>query len=209
MSDIVLHGFPVSSNTHRVRLMLSLLGVPFEERMVNLVTGEHLKPEFTTLNPQQKVPALIHDGRVLTESYAILLYLAQTFGGDQASAWWPSDPAQQAEVASWMFFTANELHNGIGLARNERAFRIPSAGDYAAERGRKSLAWIEAHLADREWLELGRPTLADVSVYPFVAVAPEAGLPLDGYPAIQRWVARLGALPGFLPMPMLKAPAAA
>ena len=204
MSDIVLHGFPVSSNTHRVRLLLSLLGVPFEERMVDLAKGEHLGAAFAALNPRRSVPALEVEGQVLNESYAIMLYLVQRFGGADGARWWPSDPIEQARVASWMFYTANELHNGIGLARNERAFRIPSAGDYAAGRADRSLAHLEEHLAAREFLELGRPTLADISAYPFVAVAPEAGLPLDGHPALLRWIDRLSALPGFRPMPMLR-----
>jgi glutathione S-transferase len=204
MSDLILHGFPVSSNTHRVRLLLSLLNIPFEERVVNLAKGEQYGAEFTALNPRQSVPVLEAEGQVLNESYAIMLYLVQRHGGDAGEKWWPAEAADRARVASWMFYTANELHNGIGLARNERAFGIPSGADYAAGRAATSLAYLEGHLASRTFLELERPTLADLSVYPFVAVAPEAGLPLDEHPSVQRWVSRLLELPGFLPMPMLK-----
>jgi glutathione S-transferase len=206
MPDLILHGFPVSSNTHRVRLLLSLLGISFEERLVNLATGEHLKPAYTAINPRQTVPAVEVDGAVLTESYAILLYLAQRHRDvhGPSGSWWPTDPIDQAKVSSWMFYTANELHNGIGLARNERAFGRAGAGEYAVERGRKSLALLDEHLSSRRFLELDRPTLADVSVYPFVAVAPEAGLAIDAYEGIARWMGELAALPGFVPMPLLR-----
>lgn len=204
MNNLVLHGFPVSSNTHRVRLLLSLLDLPFEERVVHLAKGEQYDPEFTSLNPRQSVPVLETEGELLNESYAIMIYLVQQHGGSDGERWWPAEAVNRARVASWMFYTANELHNGIGLTRNERAFGIPSGAEYAALRAAKSLTYLEAHLASRTFLELERPTLADVSIYPFVAVAPEAGLSLKEHPALQRWIGRLEGLPGFLPMPMLK-----
>ncbi|WP_425288471.1 glutathione S-transferase C-terminal domain-containing protein [Sphingomonas gellani] len=80
---------------------------------------------------------------------------------------------------------------------------MPSAGDYAAPRGERALAYLDAHLSARPFLELGRPTLADVSVFPFVAVAPGAGLPILEYEHIQTWLGRLAALPGFIAMPLV------
>lgn len=204
MSSLVLYGFPVSSNTHRVRLLLSMLGLEFEERLVNLATGEHLGPDFAAINPQRAIPVLEDAGERFTESYAIMIYLARQYGGATGIALWPDDPAGQARIAAWMFFTANELHNGVGLARNERSFRIPSGGDYAFRKGEKALATLETHLAGREWLEGGRATLADVAVYPFVAVADEAGLSLAERPALTAWLDRLEALPGFVSMPRLR-----
>ena len=204
MSEILLYGFPLSANSHRVSLALSLLGLPFEERRIDLVKVEQRGEAFTAINPRQRVPALVYDGCVSTESFSIIAYLAERLGGEEGERWWPADPADRAEVASWLYYAANELHNGVGLARNERAFNIPSSGDYAAGRGSAALTLLEQHLGSREYLALGRPTLADVAVYPFVAVAPEAGLPLDDYPAIRAWIDRLTALPGFTPMPLLK-----
>ena len=204
MTDILLYGFPLSANSHRVSLALPLLGFPFEERRVDLVKGEQRGEAFTAINPRQRVLVLIHDGRILIESVAIIAYLAAHVEGEEAERWWPVDPVDRAQVASWLYCTANELHNGIGLARNERAFGIPSGGDFAVERGSAALKLLEQHLGSREYLALDRPTLADIAGDPFVAVAPEAGLPLDDYPAIRAWTDRLAALPGFIPMPLLK-----
>jgi glutathione S-transferase len=203
MSKLVLHGFPVSSNTHRVVLLMGLLGLTYENRVVDLAAGEHRGPDFAIINPRHVVPVLEDGDARFTESYAILMYLAQCHGGAAGAALWPADPAAQARIVSWMFFTATELHGGIGLARNERSFGIPSGGDYATQKGVSSLAVLEDHLGNREWLEEGRATLADVAVYPFVAVAGEAGLSLDGRPAIAAWLARLAKLPGFVRMPLL------
>jgi glutathione S-transferase len=204
MSTRILYGHPVSSNTHRVRLLLSMLGVAFEERMVDLLAGAHLQPAFALLNPRRSVPVFDDGGTVLVESYAILIYLTRNYGGAQAATLWPDDPSRQADVASWMFYTANELHNGIGLARNERCFARPSGGEFTAARAARTLELIESHLQTHGWLAGAGATLADISAYPFIAVAGEAGLDLDAKPAIGAWLARLHELPGFIAMPLLK-----
>ncbi len=203
MPDITLYTHPVSANSHRVKLLLSLLGLPHAEQIVDVLKGAQRSPEFTALNPLQQLPVLTDGDVVLNESYAILLYLAGRYGDEDADRWWPMAPVDQALVARWMFFTANNLHNGIGLARNEFGFGIPSAGDYALGRGERALGALDRHLAGRDWVELGRPTLADVAVYPFIAVAPEAGFDLTPHRHLTQWVDRLASLPGFVAMPRL------
>ena len=194
----VLHGFPVSANTHRVRLMLSLLGLPWREELVDLVRGEQRGAAFRKLSPAGQVPALAEDALTIWDSHAILVYLAQTCG---SADWWPATPAEQSQVLQWLFFDCNEIHNGIGYARNHQAFGIACDYDAAAERGRAALAVLDRRLNDHPWLALGRPTLADVACYPMVAVADQAGLALAPHEGVRRWLARLEALPGFLVMP--------
>lgn len=203
MTDITLYTHPVSANSHRVKLLLSLLGVPHTAVTIDLLKGEHHSPEFAELNPWRVLPVLKDGELVFNESYSILIYVARQYGVEAGEQWWPHGWIKQTRVARWMFFTANELHNGIGLARNEFGFGVPSGGAYALGRALKALALLDAHLADREWFELDRPTLADVSIYPFVAVAPEAGIDLAPYENLRAWVARVSALPGFDPMPRL------
>jgi glutathione S-transferase len=69
------------------------------------------------------------------------------------------------------------------------------------QRADRILPLIEAHLAAHQWLALGRPTIADCAVMPYVALAPEGGISLEAYPNIRQWIARIKALPGFIPMP--------
>lgn len=64
--------------------------------------------------------------------------------------------------------------------------------------GRKALEILDRHLRDREWLAVGRATIADIACYPYVKRAPEGGLMLDDYPAVKAWLARCEALPGWL-----------
>lgn len=203
MSKRILYGFPVSSNTHRVRLALSIFGLDYEERTINLASGEQLGENFTAINPRQTVPVLDDGGEIIAESHAILLYLARAYGTQQDVIRRPDDAAGQARVAAWLFYSANELHNGIGLARNERCFGIPSGGEYAVRRAAKSLDYLDRHLAENDWLEPVGPTLADIAVYPFVAVATEAGQSLDGRAGIEAWLELVSALPGFVAMPRL------
>lgn len=93
---IKLYGFPLSGHSHRVELMLSLLGLPTEFVQVDLKQGAHKAPEFiASINPFGQVPAIDDNGVVLADSNAILVYLANTYGNGQ---WLPSDPVDRKSV---------------------------------------------------------------------------------------------------------------
>jgi len=195
----ILYGFPLSGNTHRVRLFLSLLGLDYRERTINLATGEHRRAEFLALNPLGQVPVLTDGDRVLRDSHAIVYYLARAY--DRDGAWLPVEPAAAAQVLQWLFMDANELHNGIGYARNHLTFGVSCDLAAAQARGRAALAVLENRLAGHDWLELDRPTLADVACYPLVSLAHQGGFTLASYPAVSAWLTRVEQLPGFVPMP--------
>ncbi|MEJ2518562.1 MAG: glutathione binding-like protein, partial [Methyloceanibacter sp.] len=88
-------------------------------------------------------------------------------------------------------------------ARLRDKFGFPVDGDKARENAAQILGLLEARLAQNEWLALDRPTIADIACMPYVALGHEGGVPLDRYPAIQAWVDRIKALPGFVSMPAL------
>lgn len=178
-----------------MRLFLCLLGVPFEDRVVDLLGGEQRRAPFTELNPLGLVPVLEHEGRVLRDSHAILVELALRHG----EQWLPH--ASAGVIAQWLFFDATELHHGVGLARNHRLTGAPVDLDATLRRARGALDVMDARLAQHDFLELGRPTLADVACYPFVAVLEEAGLAPSDWPHVARWAARIEALPGFVEVP--------
>jgi glutathione S-transferase len=197
----ILYGFPYSSCTNRVKLLMSLMKLEYQDQVVNLAAGEHRKEEFLKLNPVGQVPVLVEDTRVIFDSHAILLFLAETYGQGR---WWQQDPYERALVTQWLFFDANEIHNGIGMARNFVTFGIPGDAAAAVARGKAALATLENRLKDHEWLELGKMTLADVACCTLVSVCKEAKLDLDGYPGVRRWLARIEGLPGYLSVPAVR-----
>lgn len=183
-----------SGNAYKVRLLLGLLGVPYEKVSVDFANKEHKQPAFLALNPRGQVPVLEDAGRVFWDSSACLVYVARKHGGDR---WLPADPADMAEVMQWVALAGNEIQYGLQYGRNiARGMR---QGDLAAcqAMSRTALAALEQRLAAHDWLALGRPTIADLACYPYVALADEAKVPLADYPAVRAWMKRLEALPGW------------
>lgn len=193
-----LHDFPLSGHAHRVRLFLALLGLPYERVEVDLAGGAHRRPEYLALNAFGQVPVLEDGATVVPDSNAILTYLALRYG---APSWLPRDPEGAARVQRWLSVAAGPLAFGPALARVMVLFRRP--GDLAGprERAHALFAVMERELAGADWLAAAHPTIADVALYSYTAHAPEGGVPLDGYPNLRAWLARVEALPGFVGMP--------
>ncbi|MDH4557538.1 glutathione S-transferase family protein [Pseudomonas sp. BN417] len=194
-----LHDFPLSGNCYKVRLFLGLIGQQAEVVHVDLPAGAQKRPEFLAINPRGQVPVLVDQGQPVADSQAILVYLARRY----APAWLPEDALQQAHVASWLSYAANEVHQGPASARVFLLFRRPGDLEGAQTKGRQVLELVNAHLADRTWLVGGQPSIADVAVYPYLAMAEEGGLSLAPYPHLQAWFARIHALPGYHELPRL------
>ena len=193
---ITLYGAPVSGNAYKVRLLLSLIGVEFEEIDVDLTAGGNRTGSFLALNPRGQIPVLVDGGVTVWDSQAILVYLARRYG----EAWLPVDPAPMAEVMQWLAVSENELL--FGLARARAVLHFGRDFDLAASQayGRAGLKVLEQRLADNEWLAAGRPTIADVACMPYVALSRMGGISLDDRPAVGAWIDRIRALPGFIAM---------
>ena len=193
---ITLYGTPVSGNAYKVRLLLSLIGLEFDEVNINLMTGENRTESFLALNPRGQVPVLVDGEITVWDSQAILVYLARRYG----EAWLPIEPAPMAEVMQWLAVSENELLFGLARARAVvhfgRDFDLASSQTY----GRAGLKVLEQRLADNEWLAAGKPTIADVACMPYAALSHMGGIPLDDHPAIRAWIDRTRALPGFIAM---------
>src|SRR4051812_6411857 len=126
-----LHRFAPSGHCHRVELLLSLLGLPFECIDVNLPAREHKSPGFLALNAFGQVPVLEDGDRVLGDSNAILVYLAQRYGG---ARWQTESPEQAAELQRWFSVSAGPLAFGPAAARAHQLFKSPI--DLAAAQSR-------------------------------------------------------------------------
>ena len=198
-----LYRHAVSGHAHRVELFLSLLGLPFEIIEVDLLAGAHKQPDFLARNPFGQVP-VIEDGDVtLADSNAILVYLATRYT-PASSPWLPRDPLGAALVQRWLSVAAGPLAFGPGAARLIQLFKSPNAPDEAVARAHALFALMEQQLEASAFLVGASPSLADVANYSYTARAPEGLVSLVGYPHIRAWLARIEALPGFVPM--LKTP---
>lgn len=187
-----LHDYAASANCLKVRLLLALLDEPYERVAVDIFAGDTLTDAYAALNPLRETPVLeLDDGRTIAQSNAILWYLADGTG------WLPADRLERALVAQWLSFEQERVMGGIGGARFRRLTRRPDA-EGRRTTGRGALDVLEAHLAERSWLVGGRATIADLSVFAYAHLAPDAGLPLDDRPAVRRWLDRVRALPGYV-----------
>ena len=201
---IKLYNDELSGNCYKVRLFLRLLEVPFECVPINFHPGkEHKSPAFLRINPLGQLPAIDDEGYVLRDAQAILVYLASRHAA--GSAWYPAGARMRGRVALWLS-VAEDITRSASAARLHDAFGYPF--DIAACRtaAHQLFAHIDDHLADGEmaghpWLAGELPTIADIACFPYTALAPEGGIALDDYPALQRWVARVKALPRFSGMP--------
>ena len=191
-----LYHHPLSGHAHRARLFLSLLGVAHEAIEVDLKAGAHKRPEFLALNPFGQVPVLDDDGTVVSDSNAILVYLARKLG---RAEWLPVDAEGEAAVQRWLSVAAGELAYGPAAARLVTVFGAKFNPEEVIGRAHTLLGRLEAHLAGRDWLVGPHPTIADVALYSYLARAPEGNVDLSGYANVNAYLRRIEALPGFVP----------
>ncbi|UDU80201.1 glutathione S-transferase family protein [Pseudomonas sp. HN2-3] len=197
-NPIKLYNFPKSGHAHRIELMLSLLNLPTELVFVDLAKGAHKQPEFLALNPFGQVPVIDDNGTVVADSNAILVYLAKQYDN---GTWLPEDPAAAASVQRWLSVAAGPLAFGPAAARLVTVFGASFNTDEVIGRAHTLLKVIDAELAKSPFLAGSTPTIADVANYSYIAHAPEGNVSLEPYANVRSWLARVEALPGFVPMP--------
>ncbi|MEM9484289.1 MAG: glutathione S-transferase [Cyanobacteria bacterium P01_F01_bin.116] len=201
-----LYGHPMSGNSYKVKLMLSLLGLDYEWVTVDLLKGEHKQPEFLNLNPFGQVPVLTDGDMVLADAQGALSYLARQY--DKNGPWLPTEPAALAEVIRWLSITAGEVRQGPESARLYHLFGVKAINiERATEKAAFILDQLNQHLSNHEWLVGKAPTIADVAVFPYVALSPDGKIDLSPYTNVLSWIERIKQLPGFVGMRGIEAPA--
>jgi glutathione S-transferase len=189
-----LYDYAASGNCYKARLLLALLGREYERVAIDIFAGDTLTDEYARLNPARETPVLeLDEGKVLTQSNAILWYLAE------GTEYLPAEAFPRGHVAQWLFFEQELVMGGIGSAR----FRILTGRDpelIAArlERGRSALEMLERHLRGSSYLVDDSCSIADLANFAYTHVAADAGYDLDKYPAVADWLSRVRALPGFI-----------
>jgi len=197
-SGLQLYEHELSGNAYKVRLFLSLLGLPFAARRVDLFSGSGQKPEYLAINPLGQVPALIDGELKLRDSQAILFYLARRYGAGQ---WLADDAVGQAQTIAWLSLAANELANGPAALRVAVRFKRPVNIEWATAVTKRAFGLMDRTLAAQPWLMPNpHPSIADIACFPYTALAHEGAFSLADYPAVVAWCDRIRALPGFVGM---------
>lgn len=192
-----IHHFPKSGHAHRALVFAKLAGIAHEAVLVDLAAGEHKTARFLAMNPNGQVPVLEDGETVVSDSNAILVYLARKY----APNWLPSDPLGEANVQRWLTLAAGEIAFGSCAARLITVFGATLDAEFAAATATKAMQKLETGLDGRDWLVGDRPTIADVAAYSYTAHAPEGNVSLEPYPNVQAWISRFEALDGFEAMP--------
>ncbi|MGP3713524.1 glutathione S-transferase family protein [Brucella sp. RRSP16] len=190
-----LYHHPLSGHSHRARLFLSLLGLSHDLVEVDLKSGAHKKTDFLEMNPFGQVPVLDDDGVFISDSNAILVYLAKKAS---RTDWLPEDAKGAAVIQRWLSVAAGEIAYGPAAARLITVFGAKFNPEEVINRAHTVLGRMESQLTDRDWLVGDRPTIADVAIYSYVARAPEGNVDLSDYPSVGAFLRRVEALPGFV-----------
>lgn len=189
-----------SGNCYKIKLLTSLLTIKHEWIHIDILAKETLTEDFLKKNNNGKIPLLeLDDGRFLSESNAILNYLAAN------TELIPNDTFVNAKIQQWQFFEQYSHEPFIAVARYiAKYLGLPDdrRADYESkqEGGHKALQIMEEQLQKTPYLVGEELTTADVSLYGYTHVAHEGGFNLKEYPAIQKWINRIQAHPKYIGM---------
>lgn len=195
-----IYGDTRSGNCYKLQLLLSLLGKTCEWVNVDIMKGETRSPSFLEKTPNGKIPLLeLDDGRVLSESNAIMHYIASN------TPFIPSSPYQFAQLLQWQFFEQYSHEPYIAVARYINVYLgLPDdkKAEYASKQagGYRALAVMEHQLTLTPFLLGDVISLADISLFAYTHVAHEGGFDLAPYPAIRNWIGLIKEQNGFIPM---------
>jgi len=192
--SFTLYGSFLSGPTYKVALMLGLCGIPFAYRHVDLAKGQHRTPEYLSINRFGQVPALVHDGRNLCQSDAILTYLAGVtgkFGGDT--------PGERQAIQEWLHWEVDRLYPGLSRTRFYTKFMKPEPPVMETYRKMAETALDDLNrlLGDRQWLVESGPSIADIACYAMVQQAHDGLIDLTPRRNVTAWCGRIEKLPGY------------
>lgn len=198
MSAIKLYRHPLSGHSHRVEAFIAILGLDAEIIDVDLANGAHKKAAYLKKNSFGQVPVLEDGDITLSDSNAILLYLATQY--DTARTWLPENAVAAAQVQRFLSLAAGKIAFGPAAARLINVFGAKLDKDQVIGVAHAVLTDLELHLQNRDWLVGEHPTIADIANYAYIAHAPEGDVSLDNYDNVRAWLRRIEQQPGFVAM---------
>jgi len=189
-----------TSNGKKVNIMIEELGVEYELHGIQIGKGDQFTPEFTAINPNQKIPAIVdRDGPggkpyTLFESGAILMYM-----GEKHGQLFPQDFARRYEVVQWLMFQMGGIGPIFGQAHHFRRAakeKVPYAIERYTKETRRLWGVLDQRLADNEWVAAGEYTIADIAIFPWCQRYEWQGVALEEFPNVKRWYEAIEARPG-------------
>ncbi len=189
-----LHCFGESGHSYKVALMMQLMGYPWQPVFVDFFGGATRGAEYQALNPMGEAPVFIEDSVTLTQSGVILLHLAQKTG-----RFYQGD---RNEILRWLLWDNHKGSAQFGALRFMMNFlspdkRQPDVIGWMQGRAKAALKVLNTHLATRDWLVGDQPTVADLSCCSYLFYPEPFGFERADWPAIDRWLSRIQALPGW------------
>lgn len=201
-----LYGMTDSGNCYKPRLLMAMLGIPFEHIEVRSQDGGTRSAGYLAKNPNGMVPLLeLEDGRLLAESNAILLYLAE------GTRFLPADRYRRGLAWQWLFFEQYSHEPYLAVRRSllihphRAAEATPERMAATLQRGNKALGVMEARLTTEPFFAGDAISVADLALYAYTHVAAEGGFDLSVFPAIRAWLSRVDSEPGHVSMDWLPA----
>ena len=201
---LTIYGMSDSGNCYKPRLLMAKLGRPFRHVEVNSITGETRTAGYLARNPNGKVPLLeLEDGRLLAESNAILLYLAE------GTRFLPGDAYERALVCQWLFFEQYSHEPFIAVRRailkypERKSQATPERMASLLEGGNRALAVMEGQLAKTPFIAGGLLSVADIALYAYTQDASFAGYDMADFPHVSAWLERARADDGHVALDWL------
>ncbi|KAK6628455.1 hypothetical protein RUM43_002270 [Polyplax serrata] len=184
-----LYYFEPSPPCRAVLLFLHELNIKPTMKKINLLKGENLTADFKSLNPQQTIPLIIDDGFVLSESRAILIYLAEQYG--QNSNYYPNDPKTRGVINQRLMFDIGTLYSRFFDAYSDSVNNV----DYVLDAKKVSkiheaFEFLEAFMADSMWMSGDAITIADYSLVATVSSIEACGFDISKYKKVLAWLDR-------------------
>lgn len=208
MTKMTLYDYELDEHCYKVRLLLAALGHPHVKEAVDVHPGrEHRCARYLRLNPRGTLPILTEGDMVLCGAEAILAYLARKY--DAARAWLPDEPTTFAQVMQWLVFAASDLRTA-SVARSHPLLGVDADESVVERASRHAFRHMDDHMTkcefdDAHWFVGGAPTIADIALFPAIALSRDFGIDHDEFPAFRRWMARIRTIPGFVTMPGIPA----
>jgi glutathione S-transferase len=204
VTELALHNYELDDHCYKVRLLLAALGCRYVKVDVDVHPGhEEHSARYLELNRLGALPIITEGRFVLHGAEAILIYLAGKY--DAARAWLPQDPAELGRVMQWLAFAGGDLQPA-SLARAHALLEAEADEQHVSHASRRAFRIMDDHMTRREfddgrWFVGAAPTLADIALFPAIALCRDFGIDHDEYPALRRWMARVRTIPGFVTMP--------
>ncbi|MBO0133232.1 glutathione S-transferase family protein [Agrobacterium burrii] len=186
----------ITPNGLKISIALEELGLPYRSHAIDIEKGEQFAADYISINPGSKIPAIVDtdNSTVLTESNAILIYLAE-----KAGRLLPTSPAERLTVTEWLMWQAANFGPTLGYAHyflTYHAGEAPFAETRFAADVERLYRTLNDRLTGREYVA-GDFSIADIAIWPWVSRFARHKINLDDFPAVQRWYRQLGQRESF------------